>query len=73
MPSKVEIMEFEKAIDNIVTDLQVNYIEAILHYCGQFGIEVDVAASLTGKSLKAKLANDAESLNFLPKKSKLPI
>lgn len=73
MPTKIEMMEFEKSIEVIVSEKQINYIEAIIHYCTQFGVEVDVAATLTSKSLKAKLANDAEGLNLLPKRKKLPI
>ena len=73
MPTKSEIMDFEIIIDRIVTDKKINYIDAILNYCETNRIEVEVAAALTGRSLKNKLAVDAGSLNYLPKKSKLPL
>lgn len=73
MISKTEMHEFEQKIDDLVKKKQVNYIDAIVEYCQENDIDFEVVPSLTSKSLKAKLANDAQSLNYLPKKSKLPI
>ena len=74
MPTKDEMGKFAKAIDAIVANTDFNYIEAIVQYCKDTGLEIEVAASLVNANLKAKLANDAMDLNLLKEKgSRLPI
>jgi hypothetical protein len=48
-------------------------MDAIIGYCEQTGMEIDVASTLVSSALKAKLREEAESLNLLKAKSKLPI
>ena len=51
-----------------------NYIEAIVEYCKQTGLEIEVAATLVNANLKSKLTADAMDLNLLKEKgSRLPI
>lgn len=73
MPSKQDLMEFEQTIETMVSDMGINHIEAIVEYCESRSIEVEVITSLISKSLKSKLTLTAQSLNYLPKKGKLPI
>lgn len=73
MPNKEEMMNFANAIEKIVANTDYNYIEAIIEYCKETGMEVEVAASLVNIALKQKLEMDAQDLNLLPKSSKLPI
>lgn len=74
MPTKEEMGKFAKAIDALVANTDLNYIEAIVQYCKDTGLEIEVAASLVNANLKAKLANDAMDLNLLKEKgSRLPI
>lgn len=73
MPNKEEMMNFANAIEKIVANTDYNYIEAIIEYCKETGMEVEVAASLVNTALKQKLEMDAQDLNLLPKSSKLPI
>ena len=74
MPTKDEMGKFAKAIDAIVANTDFNYIEAIVQYCKETGLEIEVAASLVNSNLKSKLANDAMDLNLLKDKgSRLPI
>lgn len=66
--------KFAKAIDALVANTDYNYIEAIVEYCKQTGLEIEVAASLCNSNLKAKLENDAMDNNLLKVKgSRLPI
>lgn len=74
MPTKEEQKKFAYAIDSLVANTDYNYVEAILEYCKETGLEVEVAASLINSSLKKKIERDAMDHNMLKVKSaKLPI
>jgi len=74
MPTKDEMLKFAKSIDALVANTDLNYIEAIVQYCKETGLEIEVAATLVNSNLKSKLANDAMDLNLLKDKgSRLPI
>ena len=65
---------FATAIESLVANTDYNYIEAIIEYCKETGLEIEVAASLCNSNLKAKLENDAMDTNMLKvKSSRLPI
>jgi hypothetical protein len=69
MPTKQEKAQFYKDIEKIVTETagELNWIEAITHYCETSGMEVEVAASLVNDKLKRKLTETAVSKNYLKK------
>jgi hypothetical protein len=73
MPTKDEMFKFQQEIENLVSETDYNYMEAIVEYCNQTGMEIELASSLVNKDLKAKIAIDAENLNMLPKAARLPI
>jgi hypothetical protein len=74
MPTKDEMKTFATAIESLVANTDYNYIEAIVEYCKETGLEIEVAASLCNSNLKAKLENDAMDTNMLKvKSSRLPI
>lgn len=74
MPTKDEMTKFAKAIDSIVAKTGYNYIEAIVEYCRDTGLEIEVAASLINSNLKSKIEIDAIDNNMLKEKgSRLPI
>lgn len=69
MPTKEEKNKFYKEIEKIVADSKgdLNWIEAITHYCQTTGMEVEVAATLVGDKLKKKLLEVAIDKNYLKK------
>ena len=74
MPTKEEQKKFAYAIDSLVANSDYNYIEAIVEYCKQSGLEIEMAAKLINKTLKKKIESDAMDNNMLKVKSaKLPI
>ena len=74
MPTKDEMAKFAKEIDNLVSKTDYNYIEAIVEYCRQTGLEIEVASTLINANLKARIENDAMENNMLKNKSpRLPI
>lgn len=74
MPTKDEMLKFAKSIDALVANTDYNYIEAIVEYCKDTGLEIEVAATLINSNLKSKIELDAMSNNMLKVKgSRLPI
>lgn len=67
--------DFMVEIEKLVIDKRLNYIDAVVLFCEQQGMEIETAASLIKGSvkMKAKVQNDAEDLNYLPKTRKLPL
>ncbi len=64
--------EIEKLVHNR-TDM--NYIDAIIHFCEMNSIDIESVPKLISKPLKEKLKCEAMQLNFLKKSSraKLPL
>ncbi|NBP69789.1 MAG: hypothetical protein EBR30_03390 [Cytophagia bacterium] len=74
MPTKDEMKKFAYAIDSMVANSDYTYLEAIVEYCKETGLEVEVAASLINSGLKAKIESQAMEQNMLKTKtSRLPI
>ena len=73
MPTKTEINEFSEMISKKSIQLQCSHMEAVVYYCEETGMEIDVASSLISAALKAKIREEAQDLNMLKKSSKLPI
>ena len=75
MPTKEEMNNFSMAIETMAKDKQISYMDSIIEYCTDTGLELEVAAKLISSSLKAKIKIEAEELHFLPKSNtaKLPV
>jgi len=67
--------DFTKEIEILVRTKNIEFFEAVLHYCEVNNIEVEVAASLVKQNgaLKAKIQYEAENLNLVKKTARLPI
>ncbi len=67
--------DFMSTIEKIVEENEMTYIDAVIYYCEVNGIELETAASLIKSSakMKARIQNEAEENNLLPKTSRLPI
>ena len=67
--------KFAIEIEKIVANEDINYIDAIVHYCESNSLEVDSVTKLISKPLKERLKWDAIRLNFMKKTSraKLPM
>ena len=74
MPTKDEMAKFAKSIEEYVANTKYNYIEAVVEYCKETGLEIEVAASLINSNLKSKIENVALDNNMLKEKgARLPI
>ena len=67
--------KFAMEIEKIVAEDELNYIDAILHYCETNNLEVESITKLISKPLKERLKWDATRLNFMKatSRAKLPI
>ena len=67
--------KFSIEIETIVANEELNYIDAICHYCEINALEIESVTKLVSKPLKEKLKYDAQELNFMKKTSraKLPL
>ena len=54
--------EVEKIVLN---NKEMNYIDAVIHYCDINEIELETVPKLISKPLKEKLKYDAQKLNFI--------
>ena len=59
--------KFAQDIEHLVMTSKINYIEAIVTYCEENGIEFESVSKLIPKPLKEKLKSEATQLNFLKK------
>jgi hypothetical protein len=62
---------FAKEIENLVQiNVEMNYIDAIIHFCEQNSIDLESVPKLISKPLKEKIKYEAMELNFLKKTSR---
>ena len=62
---------FAQEIENLVqVNLEMNYIDAIIHFCEQNNIDLESVPKLIPKPLKEKIKYEAMELNFLKKTSR---
>lgn len=79
MPANLESLsitiDFAQQIEHIVKIKKTSYIEAVELWCDENEKDITVGADLVKKSpiIKAKIQNEAEDLNLLPKGAKLPL
>ena len=67
---------FAEEIEKLVLhNKEMNYIDAIVHFCEQNNLDVESVPKLISKPLKEKIKWDAQQLNFMKKTSraKLPV
>ena len=68
--------KFAENIESLVLENRdMNYIDAIIHFCEKNSIDVESVPKLISKPLKEKIKCDAQQLNFMKRTSraKLPI
>ena len=62
---------FAQSIEQLVLDNKnMNYIDAIVHFCDQNSIDLESVPKLIPKPLKEKIKYEAQELNFLKRTSR---
>lgn len=74
-PNRDEVTTFSLAIESLAKEKNISYMDAVILYCSNTGLEVELAAKLVSGALKAKIKIEAEELHFLPRSNtaKLPL
>ena len=67
-------IDVNTTIEELVRDLQISYMEAIVKYTDDVDGEIEGVAKLLNRSIKDKLEAEAHDLNMMKKPiSKLPL
>ena len=67
---------FAQEIEQLVlVNKDMNYIDAIVHFCDKHSLDLESVPKLISKPLKEKIKCDAQELNFMKKttRAKLPL
>ena len=65
---------FAEEIEALVqVNKNMNYIDAIVHFCDQNAIDLESVPKLISKPLKEKIKYEAQELNFLKRTSRAKI
>ena len=63
--------KFAENIESLVlNNKDMNYIDAIVHFCDQNNLDVESVPKLISKPLKEKIKYEAQELNFLKRTSR---
>tara|TARA_R110000823_G_scaffold205137_6_gene336097 strand:+ start:568 stop:795 length:228 start_codon:yes stop_codon:yes gene_type:complete len=75
MVTKLSPQTFYVEIDKLVCQLNISYMDAVVHYCETNNLEIETAASIirNNSKIKAIVQNEGEDLNLLPRTAKLPL
>lgn len=71
----INVQDFLQKIETIAADKRIDFMDAVLWYCSNTGLEIETAAELIRKNakFKARIKTEAENSGYLPKTAKLPI
>lgn len=69
------ILSITDQIEQIVTNLNVSYIDACIEYCDRNQFEPEVVGEIirNNQNIKLKIQTEAEGLNFIRKTDRLPL
>ena len=63
--------KFTKLIEKTVSELGINYMDAILHLCEKNNIEPEDVKKFISPIIRDKIEAEAMNLNFLPKQNSI--
>jgi hypothetical protein len=71
----INVQDFLQKIEAISVEKRIDFMDAVLWYCENTGLEIETAAELIRKNakFKARIKADAENNGYFPKTAKLPI
>lgn len=71
----LKFSSFSNDVRQLCFEKQMEYIDAVVHWCEINNVEVELAAALVEKDplMKSVIQAEAENLNYLKKTAKLPL
>lgn len=73
MATREEKNTFSMMILTRAEQLHTDHMDAIITYCEEVGLEVEIAAGLINDVLLSKIEEEAQQINVIPRSAKLPI
>ena len=73
MATKDEKNNFSTMILSRAEFHSTDCMDAIITYCDEIGLEVEIAGTLVNEVLKSRIEEEAQKLRYLPRSAKLPI
>lgn len=73
MATREERNNFSNMILQRAENLNTDHLDAMVTYCDEMNIEVEIAAGLINDVLRTRLEEDAQELRYIPRSSRLPI
>jgi hypothetical protein len=64
--------KFTKLVENAVRKGNLSHMDAIIHLCEKYAIEVEDCKKYISNVVKEKLEVEAMNLNYFPKSNELP-
>jgi len=66
--------KFILELDTLSKQYNLDMMDAVVYYCEKHNLEIETAASMikSNAKIKSRLQSEAEALNYLPKRAKLP-
>ena len=70
-----KVTHFSTEVRDLIANKQMEYIDAVVHWCEINNLEIEYAASLIKQDpfIMSKIQLEAEDLNYLKKHARLPI
>ena len=65
--------KFSKLVEQTVREYQMSHMDAVIHLCEQYQIELEDCKKFVSKVIKEKLEVEAMNLNFIEKGNSLPV
>jgi Phage late-transcription coactivator len=71
----ISYIEIGERIEDIVYELDVDYMDACMVYCQRNNLEIEFLGALIKKNpyIKGKIQEEAEDLNFMKKSTRLEL
>lgn len=67
------VLNVQSEIEKLITKKNCSYMDAVLQICETHDIDPSYIAKHLSKPVVEKIKAEAQSLNFLPKSSRLPV
>lgn len=71
--TKEEKNSFSNLILERAEVLKTDHLDAIVTYCEENNLEIELAVSLINDVLKSRIHQDAQELRYMPRSARLPI
>lgn len=69
--------EERNSFSNIILEraeiLKTDHLDAVVTYCEENNLEIEIAVTLINDVLKSKIHQDAQELRYIPRSARLPV